>query len=60
MEKLNSDFKDLIFIDFHHHNQVPEAVIANLNTFLVVYDCKLDPGVLILKKFAIKVGNPSG
>lgn len=57
MEEINCDFKHLIIIDFHHHDDVSETNPTNIDSILVTIHCLLKPFILVFEKLRIKVGD---
>jgi len=59
VEELYCNFEDLILVYSHHHYEVSESEVANLDVLLIVNNCELKPLVLIFEKFTVKVGDSS-
>ena len=59
MEEIDGNFKHLIVIDFHHHDDVSEANPANIDSVLVTIHCLLEPFILVFEKLRIKVSDSS-
>jgi hypothetical protein len=60
MEKLYCNFKHLVFVNLHHHDEISKTKVAHLDILLIVHYCKLEPHVLIFKKLTIKISYSSG
>ena len=57
MEEVDCDLENLVLIDFHHHEQVPETQLAYFDSLLTPSHSFVQPLVLILEKLRIKVSN---
>lgn len=60
MEEIYGDFEHLILIDLHHHQQVSEPHLADLDALLATGHCLLQPLVLTLEELRVEVCNASG
>lgn len=60
LKEFYCDFENLILVDFHHHYQVFEAILTNLNILFVASNCCIEPKVLSFEELAVKIGNPFG
>lgn len=60
VEELNANFKGLVVVDAHHHEKVVESSSANVDHFLVAFDCLFEPANLFFEEFAEEHGNVAG
>ena len=59
MEKVNSDFEDLILINFHHHKNISKSHLAYFDSFFTSGNCHFEPIKLIFEELRIEVGYSS-
>lgn len=59
MEELNGDLEDLIVIQFHHHQEILEASLTDLDALVITIHCQLKPGILTFEKLGVKVDDSS-
>lgn len=55
VEKFDGNLEHLIIIQLHHHEQIPETSLADLNSLLVPINHCIDPIILSLEKLWVKV-----
>ena len=60
VEELNRNFKSLVIIKFHHHDQIVEASFANIDHLLVSFNGNFQPSHLFFEKLAVKHCNVAG
>ena len=60
MEELNTDFKRLIIIEPHHHDEVMKASFADTDQLLISIDGFFQPFELFLEKLAVEHGDIPG
>lgn len=60
VEELDCDFEDLVLVDAHHHQQVPESKVTYLHKLFIAKHCLAKPTVLVAEEFRVEVGDASG
>ena len=55
VEKLYTNFEDLVIIDFHQHKEVHEAKPANFHKIRISLNCKLKPVTLLFEELAEEI-----
>ena len=57
VEEIDRYLEDLVLINFHHHEQIPETQLAYPDSLLTPSHSFIQPLVLILEKLRIKISN---
>ena len=57
VEEIYGDLEDLVLINFHHHEKIPETQLAYFDSLLTSSHSFVQPLILILEKLRIKVSD---